>query len=54
MGLGTKGEGTEKHRLVVTKQSRGYKVQHREYTQYYSINYAQCQMGPRNTRENAL
>ena len=32
-GLGEKGEGTEKYRLVVTKESQGCRVQHREYSQ---------------------
>lgn len=31
--LGAKGEGIEKHRLVVTKYAQGCKVQHRKYTQ---------------------
>ena len=32
-GFGEKGEGIEKCRLVVTKQSWGCKVQHRGYSQ---------------------
>ena len=32
-GLSENGEGTEKHRLVVTEQSRGCKVQRREHSQ---------------------
>ena len=32
-GLGGKGEGSEKYRLVVTKESWGCKVQHRKYSQ---------------------
>lgn len=30
---GEKGEGIKKHKLVVTKQSQGYRVQYREYSQ---------------------
>ena len=30
--MGEKGEGIKKHRLVVTEQSQGCKVQHREYS----------------------
>ena len=37
--LGEKGEGIKKYKLVVRKQSQGYKVQNREYCQY-SNNYA--------------
>ena len=32
-GSDEKGEGIEEYRLVVTKQSWGCKVQHREYSQ---------------------
>ena len=32
-GDGEKGEGIQKHKLVVTEQSWGCKVQHREYSQ---------------------
>ena len=32
-GNGLKGEGIKKYRLVVTEQSWGCKVQHREYGQ---------------------
>ena len=32
-GLGGKGERIKKYTLVVTKQSQGCKVQHREYNQ---------------------
>lgn len=32
-GLGEKGQGSKKHRLVVIKQSWGYKVQRRKHSQ---------------------
>ena len=32
-GLGVRGEGIEKYRLVVTEQARGCKVQHGKYSQ---------------------
>ena len=32
-GLGEKGEKIKKYKLVVIKQSQGYKVQYREYSQ---------------------
>ena len=32
-GMGEKGEGIEKYRLVVTEQSRGCEVQCRKYSQ---------------------
>ena len=31
-GLGEKGEGIKKSKLVVTEQTQGCKVQHREYS----------------------
>ena len=31
--IGEKGEGIKKYKLVVTEQSWGCKVQHREYSQ---------------------
>ena len=31
--MGEKGEGIKKYKLVVTEQSQGRKVQHREYGQ---------------------
>lgn len=31
-GLGEKGEGTEKYKVVVTTESWGYDVQHRDYS----------------------
>ena len=34
-GLSEKDEGNEKYKLVVTKQSQGHKVQHRESNQQY-------------------
>ena len=34
--LGDRGKGI-KYKLVVTKESQGCKVQHREYSQYYVI-----------------
>ena len=45
--MGEKGEGLDKYRLVVTEQSWGHRVQPREYSQEYSNNYAQYQMGTR-------
>ena len=32
-GLGEKGEGIKKSKLVVTEQTQGCKVQHKEYNQ---------------------
>ena len=32
-GMDKKGEGIKKYKLVVKKQSGGYKLQHREYSQ---------------------
>ena len=31
-GMGEKDEEIKKNKLVVTKQSQGYKIQHREYS----------------------
>lgn len=33
--LGGKGEGMKKYEFVVTKQSLGHRVQHKEYSQQY-------------------
>ena len=43
--LGKKDEGIQKYKLEVTKQSQGYKVQHREYSQQYCNYYVQAQVG---------
>ena len=32
-GLGERGEQIKKYKLAVTKQSQGYKIQHRNYSQ---------------------
>ena len=50
-GMGTKGE---KVQINSHKQSRGGKVQHREYSQQYCNNYAWCQVGTGNTRGTTL
>ena len=49
MELDEKGEGMKKYKLIVTKQSQGCRVQHREYSQYYCKDYVQRQMGARVT-----
>lgn len=41
-GGGVKREGTEDHKLVVTKQSQGRQVQHRENSQHCDARGALC------------
>ena len=53
-GLGEKGEGIKKYRLIVIKQSWECEVQHREYSQQYCNNYVWCQVGTRIIREITL
>ena len=33
VGLGGKGEGIKKYKMSVIKQSQGYNVQHKQYSQ---------------------
>ena len=49
-GLGGKGEGVKKYKLVVTKYSQRCKVQHRKYSQSHCNNFLWCQVGTRNVR----
>ena len=44
LGMGEKGEGVRGYKLVVTELSQECKVQHREYSQYYSNNDVWCQI----------
>ena len=53
-GLGEKGEGIEKCRLIITKQSLGQEVPHKEQSPQYYNNYVWGQMCPRLTREVTL
>ena len=45
--LGEKGEGFQKYKMVVTKQSQGCKVQHREDSQWYCNNDVWCELDTR-------
>lgn len=40
----------EKYRLVVAKQSQGWKAQHREHSQQHCDNCVRCQVSTRNIR----
>ena len=44
-GLGEKGEGIKKYKLIATEYSWGHEVRHREHSQQHCNNYVQYQTG---------